>query len=222
MLRKNEIWDVSGHADQLEKCWGSPDEERGRHWELLKAVAELVRGKSVLDVGCGMGHFYEVLLKERPDVSYFGFDNSIKMLDKAHDFHPNNSTRFVIGDVFDMSNFATVDTVVSVSLLLHLPSIKVPIQQMWSKTEKELILTLRIDKKGFFHRRPYSGVIKLPPDKRLIIRGVRLSALFSAFGMLEDVGSVETFHYDTRSTIFRLTRRIPKYGSFRRGWLEPE
>lgn len=217
-MRENEIWDVEGHADYLERCWGPGDKAGGRHWELLKSIAELVRGKTVLDTGCGMGHFYPILLKETPEVDYHGIDNSEKMLKKAHEFFPEETFRFTNGDIYDLSEFPIYDSVVSISVLMHLPEIEEPIKQMWSRTEKELIIETRVDEKGFLHKKPYSGLTILPENKKLIIRGIKQEDLFKIFGSLEGIGCVEVFYYDPRSSIYRLSRDVPKYGSFRRGW----
>jgi len=217
-MRENEIWDVEGHAEFLERCWGTGDDAGGRHWELLKSVAELVRGETVLDVGCGMGHFYPILMKEKPEADYRGADNSKEMLNKAREYFPDSADLFEEGDIYDLSSTDNADTVVCISVLLHLPEIAAPIEQLWSKAEKELIVATRTDDEGFLHLRPYSGETVLPEGKVLIIRGERMENLFTYFGCLDDVGSVEVFFYDPRSNIFRLTRGIPKYGSFRHGW----
>ena len=216
--RENEIWDTEGHAEYLEKCWGEGDKAGGRHWELLKSIAELVRGKTVLDAGCGLGHFYSVLMKEKPDVDYRGIDNSVEMLKRAQKFFRDEAHRFSDADIYDLSPVPSADTVVCISVLLHLPEVAAPIEQLWAKTETELIISLRTDEDGFLHSRPYSGQTILPEGKNLIIRGERFENLFTYFGCLDDVGSIEVFFYDPRSSIFRLTRGIPKYGSFRHGW----
>lgn len=217
-MREHEIWDVEGHDDFLECSWGKADEGRGRHWELLKSVAELVRFDRVLDAGCGMGHFFHVLMKERNSADYTGFDNSEKMLEKAWKTFPDNNERFKQGDIYDLSSFPIYDTVVCISVLIHLPEIEKPIRELWSITGKETIITARIDEKGFYTARGYSGKTVLPNGKKLVLRGEPKSNIFSIFGKLDDVGAIEIFDYDARSTIFKLTRGIPKYGSFRNGW----
>ena len=217
-MRENEIWDVDGHAEYLERCWGPGDKSGGRHWELLKSVAELVREKTVLDAGCGMGHFYAALMRECPEADYRGIDNSEEMLKRARQYFPEEAHRFNTADIYDLSKDSGADAVVCISVLLHLPEIATPIEQLWSKAEKELIVATRVDEGGFLHARPYSGNTVLPKDKKLILRGERPENLFTYFGGLDDVGSVEVFYYDPRTSIFRLTRGIPKYGSFRHGW----
>jgi len=43
--------------------------------------------------------------------------------------------------------------------------------------------------------------------------------LFRIFGELDDLGGIEVFHFDVSSTIFRLSKGIPRYGSYRGGWI---
>ena len=183
---------------------------------IRQMIADITKqtGKTVLDVGCGMGHLYH-LLKENTDLDYLGCDNSVEMLKKAWGFFPDEKERFVEGDVFDLSNFDEVDSVISVSLLMHLPDIEEPIRQMWSRAKKELIFTIRSDNKGFMTKRTHSGQTALPKNKKLYLRGDKPPYLYSIFGGLDEVFSVEQFFYDQRSSVFRLTRLRPRYY---RGW----
>ena len=214
MSREFEIWDVEGHSDYLNRSWGDPKNRRGRHWEHMLSAGKLIRGKTVLDVACGMGHMFHLLM-DMENIDYLGCDSSVEMLKKARGFFPDDKERFVEGDVFDLSNFGEVDSVIAVSLLMHLPDIEVPIRQMWSRAKKELIFSIRLDNKGFLSKRGYSGKTVLPEDKKLILRGEKPPYLYSIFGGLDEVFSVEQFFYDSRSSIFRLTRLRPRYY---RGW----
>jgi len=212
MSRKNEIWDVEGHADQLLYLWGDPREnQRGRHWALMVAVARLVRGNSVLDVACGMGHFLPVLNREKPNVSYMGFDNSVEMLKKAQVTQPEDADKFRLDDVYVPKKEWKMNTVISIDLLIHVPDIETPIKNMWNMAERELILVMRVDEEGFYNEKGYSGETVLPEDKKLILRGEKREDLFHIFGKLEDLASIEVFWYDFRSTIFRLTKGQQKF-----------
>ena len=220
MSRKNEIWDVDGHADQLLTLWGNPQEnQKGRHWSLLVAIARLTRGNSVIDAGCGQGHFLPVLKREKPNVSYAGFDNSVEMLKKAQETMPEDADKFSLDDLYDVKKDWRADTVISISILLHLPELETPIKNMWKMAEKELIISTRVDKEGFFNEKAYSGETVLPEDKKLILRGEPIENLFAIFGKLEDLASVEVFWYDFRSTIFRLTKGQQKFP--RHSWTLP-
>ena len=53
-----------------------------RRFEVLADVGNL-RGREVLDVGCGLGHFYDFLREGVPDVRYAGLDSSARMIAAA-------------------------------------------------------------------------------------------------------------------------------------------
>src|SRR3990167_5210527 len=101
-----EVWDKY-RVDGLVKGWGDPrlcikemnPESGKKHWRLVKKIHSLVEGKSVLDVGCCLGHLF-ILLK---DVDYLGIDSSKAMLRKARNFFPKDKNKFQFGSVYDLS-----------------------------------------------------------------------------------------------------------------------
>jgi SAM-dependent methyltransferase len=207
MDRENEIWDVPGHADfLLNDKWNIPGTERGRHADILSKTASLVTTDHVLDAGCGMGHFIPFLLKVRPDVSYWGFDNSKEMLLKAKEFFPSLNERFSYGDIYDMSNFAVFPTVVCIDILIHLPEIETPIKELWRHTTRELIIVTRIGSSSWIGRYGNTGKFVFPEGKKLISRGDTRDDYMRIFEELHGTKSIDEHIYDERSTIFRLTR----------------
>lgn len=217
MSRRHEIWDIVGHADMLERGWGKPGTRRGRHWDSLIAIRALVRSENILDIACGQGHFYAVLSET---VDYLGIDNSEDMLEKARQAFPNNKECFIQGDAYNLDyNIRHYDTVVMVDLLMHLPEIETPIKQAWGKTAKELLIAHQIAREHVISESGSSGGVVLPDFKRLLNRYDTISGMYEVFAKLTNVGSIEQFFYDERLQIFRLTRGIPNFGSFRNGWL---
>lgn len=106
--------------------------------ESSKALAALLKplvrpGDSILDVGCGAGHYLRSLLREI-DVpfSYTGADATQGYIDlarKAWTGHAN--ARFEVADAFALPFAdASFDLVFSSNLLLHLPSIRKPVAEM--------------------------------------------------------------------------------------------
>ena len=76
--------------------WASAQSQKLRFEVLLRNVD--LEGKSLLDVGCGLGDL-GVLLRDRGlDVRYTGVDVLEKMLEKARRANPG--ARFVLGDIF--------------------------------------------------------------------------------------------------------------------------
>lgn len=63
-----------------------------------------VKGKSILDLGCGFGDLVEYLEKESGGkFSYIGVDISKSHLDIARQKHTKNNVEFREGDIFDLS-----------------------------------------------------------------------------------------------------------------------
>ena len=205
MSRENEVWDVPGHTDLLLGVWDKPGFDRGRHRAILDLTASYVTTDKVLDAGCGMGHFYPVLKLHHPEIEYIGFDNSIEMLKKAHEFFPEKEAFFVYGDIYDMSPFPIYPSVVCIDILIHLPDIEAAIKEMWKHVEKELILVTRVDK-TYKNVTPYSGVFPLPAGKNLIVRGDVKEVYMKIFNSLSGDIKIEEEVYDERSTLFRVTR----------------
>jgi len=136
----NRYWDVwdKDRPEYYIKTYGEPNNPKKEHLRRMKMALELITGESVLDVGCGIGHMYHLLPK---NIKYMGIDTSEPMLEFARKYADAD---FRYGDVFNLSAFDNYETVLSQSLLIHLPEVEKPIQQMWSKTSKELIFTIPI------------------------------------------------------------------------------
>ncbi len=125
-----------------------------------KIVARIIKANDkILDVGCGSGH-YLVSLDNNVNVpfSYHGIDPTayyIKMAKKAflEKFNHNplrKECKFQVGDVFNLdlaNNYA--DLVMCNNVLLHLPSIKKPIRELWRVTRKYLLIRTLIGKNSF-------------------------------------------------------------------------
>ncbi len=90
-------------------------------WEEIKFLFDdhLVAGEKVLDSGCGNGRYYE-LFKSK-GVSYFGIDNSEKLIEIAKAKYPE--ARFQIADALNLpfpNNY--FDKVFSIAVFHHIPS----------------------------------------------------------------------------------------------------
>lgn len=121
--------------------------------ESSKAAAENVKrllrsGESILDVGCGAGH-YLVSLRKQLDVNfeYTGIDQTQEYIDYARRAFSDSADakcptpRFLVGDVFDLDAAGVSgDVVMCNNVLLHLPSVAVPLRQLWAATKRHLII----------------------------------------------------------------------------------
>lgn len=77
--------------------WAQPDTQLERFRVLLRAVE--LEGRSLLDVGCGLGCLATFLKDHNVHVHYTGVDLLPEMLARAAEAHP--AGRFIQADVFD-------------------------------------------------------------------------------------------------------------------------
>lgn len=212
MERKWEIWDkkfadsfTSGEAtplDILQKPYSKL--KTNRHTRLVKKVASLIEGESILDVACGVGYLYPFTWKR----IYLGIDSSEAMIGRAKGFFPNESHKFQVGDAYDLSNRNSADTVVSCGLLLHLPNSEPVIKQLWSKTKICCVIATWI---GWTSK---LILTKRGTDKELIQRRETFGNLLEIFKGLDGLQKVEEHWffnpyawYGESNFIFRLWRK---------------
>ena len=74
-------------------AWGSRQSQEKR-FQILAEIADL-NGRSVLDVGCGLGDFYGWLKQEQVNVRYSGIDITQSMIDLAQQSHPGEDFQVV-------------------------------------------------------------------------------------------------------------------------------
>jgi len=87
---------AAGRANYDILDWASPQSQRAR-FEALARHVELA-GRSLLDIGCGLGDLLGFLRGRRIDVRYTGVDILDKMVAAARERHPDGL--FVHADIF--------------------------------------------------------------------------------------------------------------------------
>jgi SAM-dependent methyltransferase len=95
-------WRISPHRQNYEILdWASPASQQAR----FKVLADKIdlHGKSILDVGCGLGDLWAFLKGRGIDVRYTGVDILEKMVQAARERHPDAA--FVHGDLFVSNPF---------------------------------------------------------------------------------------------------------------------
>ncbi len=97
LARVRAYWDgrARAHLPDLEKLEWSHWRSQRLRYEVFLADHDL-QGKSVLDVGCGLGHFYEHLHRRGIEVEYLGYDLSPAMVRQCRAHYPDQ--HFESGD----------------------------------------------------------------------------------------------------------------------------
>lgn len=88
-----------GKEDFERVGWGSVESQQKR-FLVLSEIADL-SNSSILDVGCGLGAFYDYLLEIHPKVNYAGTDINHNMVIGALERHPDIS--FIHADIVTQS-----------------------------------------------------------------------------------------------------------------------
>ena len=83
-------WDgrARSHLPDLEKLEWSHEHTQQLRYDAFLLDHDL-QGKSVLDLGCGLGHFYDHLVRRGIDVEYLGYDISPAMIRQCRARLPN-------------------------------------------------------------------------------------------------------------------------------------
>ncbi len=111
--------------EESTKWFSAIDENDGRVQAILTFLGDL-RGKKVIDVGCGKGRFLKVLKHQHPEAQYYGLDVSEKMIK-----HCPSGVEFQVGNMLNMKypdNY--FDCVYSVETIEHAMNIEAAIREM--------------------------------------------------------------------------------------------
>jgi len=195
MTRDWEPWASPEYAESRLENWGHPldppTEWRHGKYDRLKVLPRMILGRSVLDVGCGLGHTY-VLVKDVVE-EYLGLDLA-SMVKICHRYFPEEN--FAVGDVHDLSPWGLYDTVICTQLLVHLPYLAEPLDQLWRHVKRCLVVSVSVPSKQEAFQQREDGLIGHRWTKQQLADEVNL---------LSGVGKVETWK-GRRIIYIRLTK----------------
>jgi ubiquinone/menaquinone biosynthesis C-methylase UbiE len=123
--------------------------------ESAKAICDIINkiykpGMSILDVGCGAGHYLRSLMNRvDPNINYTGFDATPYYIELAKKAFPNHS--FKIGDIFDISyENNSFDIVICNNVLLHLPpDPSIAINELVRVSKSEVIIRALFSERNY-------------------------------------------------------------------------
>jgi ubiquinone/menaquinone biosynthesis C-methylase UbiE len=125
--------------------------------ESSKRIAKEVKkfaisGSTILDVGCGAGHYLRSLRRELGDsFSYVGCDATehyIALAKKA--FAADKNAAFQVSDIFGLDfDDNSFDLVICNNLLLHLPSIDRPVNELIRVARRRVIIRTLCGERSF-------------------------------------------------------------------------
>jgi len=195
-----QVWD-NERVERFIKAYGTPFDPSLNQKRRMRIASKLISGKSVLDIGCGMGHLLP-WIKDKIEY-YVGVDSSEEMLRKAEEFFQDKSLGitygFTKGNVYDLSRFDIYDSVVAVSLLIHLPDVEKAIREMWNHAKKEHIFSVQLHNVSRQRRVPYK-------DGYLIINWHSETEILNYITKLDGVADFEMHHNIGKNWFVKVTR----------------
>jgi len=130
---QDKVWDEKV-AKKLDERF-----QEQKHLAMLRTVSSLVKGKSVLDVGCG----FALLSQFLPEgTEYLGVDQSEAMLKIASGKFPN--VNLMKANIYDDLQLEKSDTVVAIDVLHHQPDLEPAFSKLMSLASERLIVSLWI------------------------------------------------------------------------------
>jgi SAM-dependent methyltransferase len=134
--------------------------------ECTKQLVELLKdvykpGMGVLDVGCAAGHYYNGLTRLDNKINYCGIDATKSYIDFAKKHFSNNpNAAFFEEDIYYLpeSYFNAYDIVFCCNVLLHLPSLGVPLKNLINSSRKFCFIRTLISHKTHLSKLLYSDV----------------------------------------------------------------
>jgi ubiquinone/menaquinone biosynthesis C-methylase UbiE len=116
-------------------------------------LAAVVRNDdNLLDVGCGVGHYYRSLRRViEHSFRYTGLDATDYYIERAKEaFAGDANTNFVTGDIFALSfPDRSFDVVLCANVVMHLPSIARPISELCRVARRFVLIRMLVGERSF-------------------------------------------------------------------------
>ena len=144
---------LDAHGNSIATLVYSSEEQKDKRYALMADIGAIDQAGSVLDVGCGLGHFCEFLRQHGWKGEYTGLDINPNMIEAAKKRLPSDN--FICGDLLTEATDKKYDYVFCGATVEHRPKfgdpieyLKKMIQAMFSITNKTLafdIFSGRVD-----------------------------------------------------------------------------
>ena len=170
------LWDRSPiYRETLEKriMGALPPMEANKHLaETLREVS--VEGDTLLDAGCGAGHFLRLYTDVVPESRITGIDVSDSLLAIARQHYP--AAAFTRSTIEEFAPPAPFDHVTCCNVLMHVANLRVAIDRLLALSRKTLHVRMLIGDATYLIRHvhstdSYAGISDIPPSEELDASG---------------------------------------------------
>jgi len=200
------IWSQQHVENLIERGWAGPDMKGNTQPETLEVWKKYIIGKSVLDVGCGVGHAANAV---KDDMEYLGIDFSETMIKVCKERFPHR--KFNLGDVYQLEKIGQYDTVISFSVLIHLPDVLKGLKTLWTHAKQRLIFSIQVGNRTRGVRVKDKLMVRnkatrLDVGKYLILQQVDEATLHEYIAQLPNAKVMEQFKLPNKNTVVVLDR----------------
>ena len=151
-MNYTKIWGKN-YGNLLEKR----EKEELPEMESSKSISMIMRKEvlpndKILDVGCGVGHYYTSIKKRvKSNFEYVGIDIIENYIDRAKRlFRNEKGVSFRKGDIFNIPfENKSFDVVMCNNFLHNLPSIEIPIKELIRVTKRYLVIRTLVGDRSF-------------------------------------------------------------------------
>ena len=151
---KWKVWDRDdGYGEVLYKRAVGELPEMESSKKIARVLKKYItKNESVLDVGCGAGHYLKSLRREIGNsFSYLGIDATPDYINQAKKaFASDDKSGFMRADIYDIKlPDSSYDIVMCNNVLLHLPSINKPLSELIRVAKSHVIVRLLAGNRSF-------------------------------------------------------------------------
>ncbi|MBI4994133.1 class I SAM-dependent methyltransferase [Candidatus Peregrinibacteria bacterium] len=135
----------------------------GSTTEFMEAIKEFNNLKSVLEIGCGDGHFIKLMKKSYQDTRVVGLELNRKTVEKnrAHGFEVSEQTIESFAD--EKVNHEAFDAVCSFQVLEHVPNPRAFIESSLKCLKKGGFLFISVPNRDGFTQYLVNDILNMPP-----------------------------------------------------------
>ena len=159
MKNKDLNWRIWDNNDLVEERTYSratgelPEMESAK--QLRQIIGKIHTNESVLDVGCAAGHYLRSIRQLSTDCKYTGIDATTQYIDRSIKLHKSDSNaKFIHGDIYSLKLKA--DIVFCCNVLLHLPDLKIALENLLNSFRKKLVVRTLLSEKTHLSQYLYS------------------------------------------------------------------
>ena len=122
----------------------------------LRSIIKSIDAKeTVLDVGCASGHYLRSIRYLSEKCKYTGVDATEKYINSAKEvFKDDKNSNFILQDIYELNQKA--DIVFCCNVLLHLPRIDKPLENLLNAANKKLVIRTLISETTHFSKHLYT------------------------------------------------------------------